>query len=134
MPKGNKTTVLTLGDQPKLTKFVAQFLKRTCGDSVKTASSGQEALKRCQKKTPDLVICMWWRLRDMTAIEFCQQLRETPGCEDVPVIVSDLRSTPQRREQLAAAGANGYIPAPASPAEMLKAREVVLSGRTYNLV
>ena len=53
MPKGNKTTVLTLGDQPKLTKFVAQFLKRTCGDSVKTASSGQEALKRCQKKTPD---------------------------------------------------------------------------------
>lgn len=133
MHKSKRWEVLALSDQPNLTKFLARFLKRRCNDRVKTYNSGVDALKRCQKTPPDLVICMWDSVRDMSATEFCRRMRATPGCEDVPIIVSDMRSTPQRRAQLREAGANGYIPAPARPDDVLKAREAVLSGRTYNL-
>ncbi len=133
MGKKEGRKVLAVGSRPNVAKFLGKFLKRNCGDKVKKPDTGHAALKRCRKKPPDLIICLWWRLADMTALEFIRRVRNTPGCEDVPIIVSDMHATPQWRNKLREAGANGYIPAPARPDDVLKARKIVMQGKTYNL-
>lgn len=133
MGKKDGWKVLAVGNRPNVTKFLGRFLKRQCGDKVKKPDTGRAALKRCRKKPPDLIFCLWWRLEDMSVVEFTRRVRNTPGCEEVPIIVSDMRSTPQWREKLRSVGVNGYIPAPARPDDVLAAREAVMQGEMYNL-
>ena len=64
----------------------------------------------------------------MDGLEFIRRLRGELGMTDVPVLVCSTEATEADREAARAAGANGFLPKPWQPAELLAALDARLGG------
>jgi two-component system chemotaxis response regulator CheY len=66
----------------------------------------------------------------MDGLEFIRRLRGELGMTDVPVLVCSTEATEADREAARAAGANGFLPKPWQPAELLQAVTRRLDGES----
>lgn len=64
----------------------------------------------------------------MDGLEFIRRLRGELGMTDVPVLVCSTEATEADRESARASGANGFLPKPWTPPELLAALEAHLGG------
>lgn len=112
-----KALVLVVDDQPPNIQAVGALLVNA-GYDVMPALSGEQALQRCEQRTPNLVL-LDMRMPGMDGFEVCAKLREHPRTSDVPVI---FLTAAHEREVLVRAfesGAVDYVTKPFVAEELL---------------
>jgi DNA-binding response OmpR family regulator len=96
-PQGLGRTILVVDDSTTYAYALNDELRRD-GHDVALAGTGREALQFLAVQTPDLVILDVF-LPDMTGIDLCAKLRETPGLARTPVLFLTGRERSAARER-----------------------------------
>lgn len=109
IPRMDKTprTVLIVDDEASIRRFLRHLLEQE-GYDVLEAANGKEAIGRCEREQPDLVL-LDLRLPDMTGFEILSELKEKPETTEIPVIILSII---QDREEGFRLGASDYLTKP----------------------
>jgi two-component system KDP operon response regulator KdpE len=99
--------VLNVDDEPQARRAVKIALVAH-GFEVCEASSGEEAIEKLRKESPDVVL-LDLNMPGMNGIETCRAIR---ACSDVPVIIISVRKAGKERAEAFEAGADQYITKP----------------------
>ena len=114
---GLPARVLVVEDERDIAALVAYHLTRE-GYRVSTAGSGDEAIGAARGERPDIVV-LDLMLPGLSGFEVLQELRRTPGLEDLPVIFLTARREEVDRIRGLELGADDYITKPFSPQELV---------------
>ena len=109
--------ILVVDDEPDLLELVRFNLDRA-GFRVETAASGEEALDRLRRSTPDLMV-LDLMLPDLSGEEICRRVRADPGQASLPVIMLTAKSEEVDRVVGFELGADDYVTKPFSPRELV---------------
>jgi response regulator RpfG family c-di-GMP phosphodiesterase len=88
--------------------FQETILRRRVGVQVATAVAGSEGLKRAKSDLPQLIIFAF-DLFDMTAPEFCREIREDEDTRGISLLLVCDRESPEHGELCLSAGCNHVI-------------------------
>lgn len=113
----SKKRILLVDDEPDILEILSYNLK-SVGYKVNTASNGEEAIKKANKKKPDLII-LDVMMPKMDGIEVCAKLRETPGLENTLIVFLSARAEDYSQLAGFSAGADDYIVKPVKPKILL---------------
>ena len=113
----HKALVLVVDDQPTNIQAVGALLFQA-GHDVMPALSGEQALARCEQRTPDIVL-LDMRMPGMDGFEVCEKLRENPRTQDVPVIFLTAAHEREVLVKAFASGAVDYVTKPFVAEELL---------------
>jgi two-component system response regulator NreC len=97
-------------------------------DIVAEASSGKQAIELALAHVPD-VILMDVAMPDMNGMETTRQLRAC--CPTVAILALTIHEEEDYFFQMLDAGASGYVPKRAAPADLLKAIRTVYRGEVF---
>jgi len=120
--------ILVVDDEPDLLELVRFNLDRA-GFRVETAASGEEALARLRRSTPDLLV-LDLMLPDLSGEEVCRRLRANPSLAGLPVIMLTAKSEEVDRVVGFELGADDYVTKPFSPRELVLRVQALLR-RSY---
>jgi two-component system phosphate regulon response regulator PhoB len=109
--------VLVVEDERDIAALVAYHLTRQ-GYRVSTAGTGDEALQAASSERPDLVV-LDLMLPGLSGYEVLQELRRTPGMEQLPVVFLTARREESDRIRGFELGADDYVTKPFSPQELV---------------
>ncbi|WP_422375328.1 response regulator [Roseibium sp.] len=84
MTDERRETVLVVDDSPETLGFVTEALKKT-GVAVLVATSGDAALKICEKVTPDTIL-MDAVMPGLDGFDTCRKIKDSQALQHVPVI------------------------------------------------
>jgi two-component system sensor histidine kinase/response regulator len=112
-----KPTILVVDDQERNIQLVGTLLQLFNYEIV-PATSGEQALKRVALRTPDLIL-LDVLMPGMGGIEACRRIKETPGCEDVPVIFLSAADDKNLVVEGLESGGVDYVAKPFNKAELL---------------
>ena len=116
--------ILIVEDNALNRKLVRDVLQATGYRTVETETS-EEGVAQARAQRPTLIL-MDIQLPGMSGIEALAQLRADPQTRDIPVIAVTASVMSQNRQQVMAAGFDGYQPKPISVGALLKAvREMI---------
>lgn len=90
--------------------------------------NGQEFLGALQRGAPDLII-MDLVLPGIDGLELCRRVRETPGCEQIPVLFLTGSHDHSNFLKNFSAGGNGFITKPVSRPQLMAAVDDLLDER-----
>ena len=107
-----KRRVLLVDDDERLLRF-ARLKLITSGLDVLTATTGESALMMVESAKPDMVV-LDLRMPGMGGLEALRALRSHSA---LPVLIVSAADLPPEALTL---GANGYIPKPFNPDELLR--------------
>ena len=102
--------ILIVEDDPDLRELLAYELAQE-GFGVDATGFGAEALRLCQRRTPDLVL-LDLMLPDYSGLEICRALRRAPETEDVPIVFLTACGADADRIQGLEVGADDYMAKP----------------------
>jgi DNA-binding response OmpR family regulator len=85
--------ILAVDDDPALLRIIESQLTRH-DFAVKTASSGEEALRMLQEITPAVLI-LDVMMEGISGYDLCHVVKRDPRLQEVPVIFLTSRGTPQ---------------------------------------
>lgn len=88
--------------------FQETILRRRAGVQISTALAGSEGLKRARTELPHLIIFAY-DLFDMTAPEFCREIREGEETRGISLLLVCDRDTPEHGELCLSAGCNDVV-------------------------
>jgi len=108
------TTILVVEDESSIASFVSLYL-RNAGYTVRTASSGAEALADAVSHTPALIV-LDLMLPDIDGIEVCRRLRQS---SDVPILMLTARDEDVDKIIGLEVGADDYLTKPFNPRELV---------------
>ena len=111
--------IVAVDDSKSILTFIRSILTRD-GYTVRTASSGREALRLLADGAPDLFICDIM-MPGMDGYELLRHLRESPATVHVPIIMLTAKDATQDKVRGLDTGADDYVTKPFKPEE-LKAR------------
>ncbi len=111
-----KADILVVDDDLKITQLLKRVLVLE-GYTVRTASSGEEALAEAQVKDPDLVI-LDILMPGIDGIEVCRRLRASPAA-DVPILMLTAKDDVADRVHGLDSGADDYVVKPFEIDELL---------------
>ncbi len=97
-----------LVEDSELTRDMLEDILRSMGHNVIEAANGRDALTRIAERRPDLVITDL-EMPLMDGFELIQNIRATPGVEDVPIVVLTTRGSRSDKERAAELGADAYL-------------------------
>jgi two-component system, chemotaxis family, chemotaxis protein CheY len=103
-----KPLVLVVDDDPVIQEFVEMALMDE-GYDVMRASNGKQALERILEQRPALVL-LDLMMPIMDGWQLLRQVNETPGLEDLPIIL--LSASPEARVTAQQERVQGYIAKP----------------------
>ncbi len=109
--------VLVAEDDFVISKLYQIHFKRN-GIHGSFFSTGAGVLQSARHERPDLVI-LDFELPDLRGPEVMRELRQVPGCENVPVIFVTGRATPEVVENLRREGASEVFGKPFSPLHLI---------------
>ncbi len=121
---GLPATVLLVEDNEDNLFTLRQILARRRLEIV-TATSGRQAIERCRRDPPDLVI-MDVQMPGMTGLQATGAIRALPGGADIPIVALTAQAMRGDRERILAAGCDDYLAKPVQPNELLAAVERLL--------
>jgi CheY-like chemotaxis protein len=104
-------TVLYAEDNPSIRALIATVVARRADTRLLSAGLGREAIELARRHHPDLVL-LDLNLPDIPGETVLAALRGDPATRDVPVVVISGDPSPDRVEQLRAAGASDYLVKP----------------------
>jgi len=109
--------ILVVDDEPDISALLAYHLARE-SYRVRTAASGQEALRAMEAEVPDLVL-LDLMLPGLSGIEVLREIRQQEAWQDVPVILLTARAGEVDRVEGFRQGADDYVSKPFSPQEIV---------------
>jgi CheY-like chemotaxis protein len=95
-------------DDSLATRELERSILETAGFKVDTARDGQEALKMCREKKPDLVLSDV-EMPNMDGFRLTASLRQDERLNNLPVIIVSSRDSEEDRRKGMDAGAQAYI-------------------------
>ncbi len=119
--------ILIVEDNEKNRKLMRDVL-RVKGYQTVEAETAEEGIRLAQEAGPGLIL-MDLQLPAMNGIEALGHLRSDPRTEAIPVIAVTASAMTQDRQQIMAAGFDGYQTKPISVKEFLAVVRQVLDGR-----
>lgn len=124
--------VLVVDDTPENLTVLRKILTAHDDYRVRTALSGETALKTVQAGVPDLIL-LDIMMPGMNGFELCKQLKANAQTKDVPIIfISALNETEDKVKGFQAGGVD-YISKPFNAAEVVARVETHLTLRKINL-
>lgn len=124
-PEGHAHWRILVADDSDVTaEFTLDFLSLK-GFEVARANTGRQALALLSEFHPDLVL-MDIQMPEMDGLQAIQRLRQTPGCQDIPVIALTALAMPGDRERCLAAGANDYLTKPFTFKDLMQSIQTLL--------
>jgi sigma-B regulation protein RsbU (phosphoserine phosphatase) len=123
--------VLVVDDAADARRLFARFLK-AAGFSVKTAASGEEALRAIAKEPPDVVM-LDYEMPGLSGPEVCARIRasETVEIAGLPVILVTAHTDEEEEIRCLKAGANDFVTKPVSRAVLQARIQTQLRLRSY---
>lgn len=120
-----KRRVLIVDDEPNIVLSL-KFLINQQGYEVRTAGSGEEALKALAEERPDLIL-LDVMMPKPDGYEVCQKIRATPEWKDIPVIMLTAKGRDVERQKGLAMGADDYVTKPFATHELIaKVRAILM--------
>ncbi len=98
------------------------------GYEVRSAASGAAALQAITERPPDLVL-LDIMMPGMNGYEICEELKDIPATQDVPIIFLTVRSTPEDKMKAFASGGVDFVTKPYHANEVLARIETHLTLR-----
>ncbi len=127
---GLPATVLLVEDNEDNLFTLRQILARRPLE-IATATSGRQAIERCRRDPPDLVI-MDVQMPGMTGLQATGAIRALPGGADIPIVALTAQAMKGDRERILAAGCDDYLAKPVQPNELLAVVERLLHRASSN--
>jgi two-component system, OmpR family, phosphate regulon response regulator PhoB len=109
--------ILVVDDEPDISALVAYHLARETY-RVRTAATGQEALRAMEAEVPDLVV-LDLMLPGLSGLEVLREIRRQEAWKDVPVILLTAKKEETDRLEGLRLGADDYVSKPFSPQEVV---------------
>ncbi|MCZ6723126.1 MAG: response regulator [Gammaproteobacteria bacterium] len=104
--------VLVIDDESTGRTILTKIIQQVEDDvSVAAFDNPLEALKWLDSNHPDLIITDY-RMPDMNGIELIRQIRERPGCQDIPIMMITVVSEKSVRYDALEAGATAFMTRP----------------------
>ena len=121
---GGRPTILLADDEP----FLRALVRATLGSSYQLieAEDGAEALDLTRRHQPSVAL-IDGQMPKIDGFAVCQSLKSDPLTNHIPIIMLTARTSAADRELGAAAGADGYLTKPFSPANLLATVEQALT-------
>ena len=110
-PLSRKHRILYVEDNLSNMTLVQRVLARRDDVELIPAMQGGLALDLARLHRPDMIL-LDLHLPDMSGENVLRQLRSTPDCRNIPVVVLSADATPGQKDKLLAAGARAYITKP----------------------
>ncbi len=114
-------------DDSRVVRKLSRKIAEELGYRVAEAENGEEALARCRKGMPDLVITDW-QMPVMSGPVFVSQLRAIPGADRAKVIFCTSKGEATDIHEGIAAGADDYIVKPFDEAKLKAKVERLVAG------
>ncbi|AJO77368.1 response regulator [Pseudomonas chlororaphis] len=108
--QGEGRNVLLVEDNP-VNQTVIQAMLRSLGFSVSVATDGAQAVRSAESLIFEAIL-MDCRLPLIDGYEATRQIRQLPGCADLPIIALTANALQGDREACLAAGMNDYLAKP----------------------
>ncbi len=121
-------TILIVDDE-HANRFFLQALLESQQYNVETATSGMEALKMIDHKTPNLVL-LDIMMPDMNGFEVLRLLKQDPKTADIPVIMLTSLGKEENLEQALDMGAIEFLTKPLDENELFAKIKVVLQSNS----
>jgi DNA-binding response OmpR family regulator len=121
MAAGKTQTILVVEDEASIASFVSLYLKNA-GYTVRTASTGGEALTMSAAEQPALII-LDLNLPDIDGIEVCRRIRKSA---DIPILMLTARDEDVDKIIGLEVGADDYLTKPFNPRELVARVKSVL--------
>jgi PleD family two-component response regulator len=112
-----KVRILVADDEPDLLQIMKETLERE-GFEVETAEDGQRALHAIRSRAPDIAV-LDVRMPKLDGFGVCQQLRDDPLYEHLPVILLSASGTRDNKVAGLNLGADDFITKPVDVPELL---------------
>jgi CheY-like chemotaxis protein len=106
--------ILHVDDEPDIREVVEMSLELDPAFTVKSCSSGRDALAVAADWSPDLILCDVM-MPVMDGPTTLARLRESPRTAGIPVVFMTARAQAREIEQFKSLGASGVIPKPFDP-------------------
>jgi two-component system cell cycle response regulator DivK len=119
--------ILVVEDQEDNRQILRDLLSHSGYDMIE-AENGEQALAQAAKHRPDLIL-MDIQLPGINGIEALKRLRADPATRAIPIIAVTASAMQQNRQEILAAGFDGYQPKPINVGAFLKAVRETLDGR-----
>ncbi len=110
--------ILAVDDSRFLLKALV-FVLEKAGYEVHTASDGEEALRKAREEKPALVL-LDAVMPKKDGYEVCREIKGDPALSEIRVIMLTGKDKEADRERAVAAGADGYVTKPYTPAQILE--------------
>jgi response regulator RpfG family c-di-GMP phosphodiesterase len=114
---GGVPRVLIVDDEPFIRQF-CRFALEDEGIACDEAGGGMQALELLGRKAYDLVL-VDWSMPDMSGLDVCRQLRQTPPCPNLKIMLFSGHGTSDDVAQVMAAGADDYLTKPFSTVQLV---------------
>ncbi|HSP14630.1 MAG TPA: response regulator [Thermoanaerobaculia bacterium] len=99
---------ILLVDQSRGSLAFQETILRRRGVAISTALAGSEALEKAKEETPNLII-LAFDLFDMTAPEFCREIRGDDNTKAISLLLVCDRDAQEHRDLCISAGCNDVI-------------------------
>jgi CheY-like chemotaxis protein len=116
--------ILVVEDNPESRDLIV-YLLSAFGYAVFSASDGREGLEVMRRERPDLILCDL-HVPELDGYEVARQVRLDPQFRNLPLVAVTASAMPSDRDQVLAAGFDGYITKPIVPEEFVSQVESFL--------
>lgn len=114
--------VLVVDDEVAIAKLI-KFVLESNGYEVRIADDGEAAISAIRDKKPDLVV-LDLMLPTISGFDVLQNIRESMGITDLPVIVLTCRGQKEDRDKAIKLGATEYLTKPFSPTSLVNTLKI----------
>ncbi len=118
--------VLYIEDEIDIQTIAGIALGKIGGFNLNVCSSGKEALDIVADFAPDIIL-LDVMMPEMDGLETYQKIRETPECQDIPVVFMTARVQAHEIKNYLAIGAVDVITKPFSPMTLAEQVNTILS-------
>ena len=119
--------ILIVDDEPLIRTLLEETLEDFEEEGVEllTADNGQEGWQLIQQERPEIVFLDVMMPR-MSGYEVCQKAKQTPGLENIYIIMLTAKGQEVDRQRGNEVGANEYVTKPFDPDYIVERTEQVL--------
>ncbi len=118
--------VLYVEDEQDIQTIARIALEKIGGFNLNVCSSGKQAIKEVTGFVPDIIL-LDVMMPEMDGLETYQNIREIPGCQDIPVVFMTARVQTHEIKNYLAIGAVDVIAKPFSPMTLADQVNTILS-------
>jgi two-component system, cell cycle response regulator DivK len=101
---------------------LTDYLLKSSGYSTLAAGNGEEGVRAARKEHPDLIICDL-QMPVKNGYEVVAELKKDPLVRSIPIIALTALSMPGDRNNVLAAGFDGYLSKPIDPETFVRSVE-----------